>query len=141
MQGLTWREDTTNQDVRYRRNYIRHKILPRLSDEQRKELLGHITRTKMINKELDAYLVNYLHQQPGLLELKRDWLIMLPHDVAMSVMHFWLKQSGLGSLTKRQIERAVIYAKSAKPGTKHSLDKMFYLQLSSNCLALKRFDR
>lgn len=37
-QGLRWREDSTNQDESYRRNYIRQQIIPKLTPMQRQQL-------------------------------------------------------------------------------------------------------
>ena len=32
-QGLEWREDATNKDCGYRRNYIRHRLLPAIQEQ------------------------------------------------------------------------------------------------------------
>ena len=37
-QGLAWREDRTNKDYSYRRNFIRHKLLPQMQKESESPL-------------------------------------------------------------------------------------------------------
>ncbi len=41
-QGLEWREDSTNEDTDYLRNYVRHQLLPRFEDANRNQLLDII---------------------------------------------------------------------------------------------------
>ena len=53
---LVWREDPTNQDTRYLRNYIRHNVISRLSVCQRKDLLNLIDRQETVNERLDWVL-------------------------------------------------------------------------------------
>jgi tRNA(Ile)-lysidine synthase len=41
--NLSWREDTTNADLRFRRNTIRHKLLPALQEESHLSLVGSLS--------------------------------------------------------------------------------------------------
>jgi len=67
--GLVWREDSTNLDQKYLRNYVRHQIAARLSEEQRKNLLSIIVRhsalNSEINRELDGWLSEHVELLPG----------------------------------------------------------------------------
>jgi tRNA(Ile)-lysidine synthase len=140
-QGLAWREDVTNSDLRYRRNYIRHKILPRLSDEQKQELLQHIRTIQQVHDELETQLVNHLHLHPGKSELNRHWFIMLPHDVAREVLATWLRRHGVKDLDRRTLERLVVAAKTFAPGKQADVDKMYALHTEKAVLALRLRDR
>lgn len=115
--GLEWQEDETNQDVRYLRNYVRLKLLPRFTIEQRKKLLALMTEMHATNHELDTQLINYLHIQPGREVLSRKSFIHLPHAVAREVMASWLRHQGVRGFDSRALERLVVAAKTAKPGT------------------------
>lgn len=115
--GLEWREDSTNQDVTYLRNYVRHKIVPRFTIEQRKKLTTLISDIASTNQQLDTQLVNYLHTQPTRGVLSRKTFITLPHNVAREVMASWLRHQGIRSFDSKALERLVVAAKTAKPGT------------------------
>jgi len=52
---LAWREDKTNRDISYSRNYIRHQILPLLA-RLNPEYLANIGRSSKIQREIDDYL-------------------------------------------------------------------------------------
>jgi tRNA(Ile)-lysidine synthase len=140
-QGLTWREDSTNSDVRYARNYVRHQVVPRLSASDRQELLGHINRLGPMQQELDHVLTDYLHMHPGLSELDRHWFIMLPHAVAREVMLVWLQRHQVSDITSKTLERLVRAAKTYTPGRQADVDKNTVLYIDKNILALRRRDR
>lgn len=115
-QGLQWREDQTNTDIRYLRNYIRHKVLPQMSAEQRSALADIVKTMHQVNRELDEQLLHYLHIQPGLKELDRKMFIRLPHAVAREVMAAWLRRHGIKDFDQKTIERVVANAKTLSPG-------------------------
>ena len=140
-QGLVWREDSTNEDLRYRRNYIRHKILPNLTHEKKEELLSHIRTIHRLHDELEEQLINHLHLHPGIDELDRHWFIMLPHSVAREVLTVWLRRHGVKDLTSRTLERLIVAAKTYAPGKQADVDKKYFLVVEKQLLALVRRER
>ena len=116
-QGLKWREDSTNADEKYLRNYIRLKILPRFDDDARDQLLGIIEQTRRINYKLDVALINLMHSQPGLRQLDRSWFISLPHAVAKEFLASWLRARGIGNFDTKTLERVVVAAKVRQVGS------------------------
>lgn len=140
-QGLVWREDSTNADMRYARNYVRQYIMPKLSATQRQELLDHITRLGPVRQELEQLLTDYLHMHPGQSELNRHWFIMLPHAVAREVMLVWLQRHQVADITSKTLERLVQAAKTYAPGRVADVDKSHVLYMTSTSLALKPRDR
>lgn len=59
--GIVWRQDSTNQEDDYRRNRIRHHILPRAEREIASGAVGHMNRTA----EMLAETEDYLERQTG----------------------------------------------------------------------------
>jgi tRNA(Ile)-lysidine synthase len=53
--NLTWHEDKTNEDTKYNRNFIRHKIFPLLS-QINPSFLDAINRTSYLQREIDDQL-------------------------------------------------------------------------------------
>jgi tRNA(Ile)-lysidine synthetase-like protein len=141
-QGLVWREDSTNTDMRYRRNYIRYQILPRLAAANKKEeLLQHIRTLQDGHDELETLLGNYLHQQPATHALDRHWFIMLPHNVAREVMAAWLRARGITDLTSNMLERLIVAAKTFAPAKQADIDGAHVLYIDRYVLALGSRDR
>jgi len=112
---LTWREDSTNQDVRYRRNYIRQVIMPRLTPEQRAQLVAQIATAADLNGEIQQLVATMLAQQNSPDVLDRRWFIQLPHRVATEVMAEWLRAHRL-SFDRPTVERLVVFVKTSHPG-------------------------
>jgi len=55
-QNLTWREDATNTDIKIKRNFIRHKILPQLEEHLNPRIKEALARTTSILREDNAYM-------------------------------------------------------------------------------------
>jgi tRNA(Ile)-lysidine synthase len=139
--GLIWREDVTNQDTRYMRNYIRHNILPRLDEGSRARLLELIHDLHRINRDIDHQLINHLHLQPAIDRLDRQWFIMLPHAVATEVMAAWLRRHGIRDFDRPTIDRLVQAAKTYVPGRRTDIGRGYRLKISRTYLALGTSDR
>lgn len=116
--NIQWREDSTNSDERYLRNYLRHRVVPKMTPEQHAALLGYIAKAQQLNHEIDAALHQYI--QSG--ELDRRWFIMLPHAVSAEVMAAWLRYNS-AAFDRRGIDRLVVFGKTAMSGKQADVDK------------------
>ena len=139
-QGLTWREDSTNQNVGYLRNYVRHRLLPRLDEASRERLWEIVSGMRETNQEIDGLLGEQLRTQPGG-RLDRGWFISLPHDVALETMAAWLRENGLGDFDRKALERLVVAAKTAGPGRVFDVLRGVSIAVGQNDLALKAPER
>jgi tRNA(Ile)-lysidine synthetase-like protein len=139
--GLVWREDSTNADETYTRNYIRRRIVPRLNGEHRKAFLAIAERAGEHNEALQRELAGYLHLQPSTHTLDRRNFIMLPHAVAREVLAEWLRLRGDVELSRQLLERLVVAAKTGKSGTKVDVDARHWLEIGRDILALRRRER
>jgi tRNA(Ile)-lysidine synthetase-like protein len=138
---LSWREDNTNADDRYLRNYIRHQILPRFSEHERSDFIAIITGLRAINQQIDQMLDNQLHIQSVDGMIDRQWFIQLPHIVARETMATWLRSHGERNFDKKTLERLVIAGKAARTSSVHSISKYTQLRVERNFLALIAFER
>jgi tRNA(Ile)-lysidine synthase len=123
---LQWAEDDSNQNLKYRRNYIRHVLLPKLkaaSPTQYERLKMLIRRQHEINNAIDMRLTTILHTQPSPTKLRRHDVVMLPHKVAGELIMEWLRHRDIRSVTRKQVERLLIAIKTAQPNTDFEIDK------------------
>lgn len=137
--GLKWREDSTNQDTRYLRNYVRRQIMPRLRTAGRQKLLGLLEEQRGLNVQLDELLAELLEGQAETLE--RAEFVRLPHKAALEVMAAWLRAAGIANFDRLTLERAVVGAKTARPGQRIALKNDIFLEVQKTKLALTTLER
>lgn len=140
-EGLRWREDSTNTDDRYLRNYIRKNILPRFAEPDREALRAISHRAHELNRQVAVQAANYLHVQPAQNILDRHSFIMLPHTVAREIMAEWLLTNTGAELSRRMLERLVVAAKTGRAGSKVDVDAGYWLEIYKDKLALKPRER
>jgi tRNA(Ile)-lysidine synthetase-like protein len=140
-QGLQWREDSTNQDTNYLRNYVRHQLLPRFDDDSRNQLLKIINTTRITNQELDKLLMCEVQLQSDTNGLDKAWFVQLPHAVARETMAAWLRGQGLRDFDSKTLERLVVAAKTAESGKAFDVLHGTVLAVGTQHLALTGAER
>lgn len=140
-QGLKWREDSTNQDEAYLRNYVRRRLLSRFDDASRAKLWQLINDLAKTNRELDTSLAKQLETQPIAGTLDRQWFNRLPHAVAREVMASWLRAHDMRSFDSKTLERLVVAAKVAAAGKKFPVQAGLSLGVHTGHLALTKPER
>jgi tRNA(Ile)-lysidine synthetase-like protein len=140
-QGVQWREDSTNADDKYERNYVRLRLLPRYAEADRQEFLRLIRDTALLNAAIETQAANYLHLQPAPEVLDRHSFIMLPHSVAKEIMAKWLRVHTNAELSLSMLERLVRSAKIGRSSTRVDIDKDYWLEIGRRHLALKLRER
>jgi len=135
---LDWREDVTNQDTTYLRNYVRQQILPKFTTPQKEQLLHHINQLAVLNADIEKLSTDLLANQP---DLDRNLFISLDHSVAKDIMVSWLKSQGVNEVSRKEIELLVRAAKTYAPGKQIDIDKSNILKVNTNKLALVHIER
>lgn len=133
--GLKWREDPTNVNPAYLRNYVRQRLLPRFGPADKTKLVDLITRLAATNEELDAALAEALGSHAGA-DLDRQWFGQLPHAVAKEVLAAWLRAHGIADFDRRTLERLVVAAKVGAAGKTFPIKAGFHLRITADRLAL-----
>jgi tRNA(Ile)-lysidine synthase len=139
--NLTWREDSTNSEDIYLRNYLRHNILQKISETERKELLTHITKMRDINHEIDALLLAQINTQDSPQAINRYYFTQLPHVIAKELLAAWLRQNDIREFDRKGLERMVVAAKTYAIGRTIDVNKKCYIVVNGNDLALRQRDR
>lgn len=139
--NLQWREDSTNADESYLRNYVRLRLVPRFTPEGRQALLAIGKRVGEHNLAIERELATYLHLQPAQHELNRHEFILLPHAVAREVMAEWLLKRAHVELSRKLLERLIVAAKTGRSGSRTDVDGRYWLEIRRDTLALQARER
>ncbi len=140
-QGLQWREDSTNQNTDYLRNYVRHELLPHFDYASRSQLLAIIDTSRTTNSALDNLLIDELELKSDKQGLDRTWFVQLPHSVARETMAAWLRGEGLRDFDSKTLERLVVAAKTADSGKTFDVLHGTTLAIGAQHLALTGVER
>jgi tRNA(Ile)-lysidine synthase len=118
-EGLQWVEDSSNAELGYDRNYLRHEILPRLLSRWPSapatiaRAAAHAAQAAALTDQLaatDLSAVRVATDQLSVTALKR-----LGDTRARNVIRFWIKELGLPLPTAAHLERVMADVLEAKP--------------------------
>ncbi len=87
-------EDASNQDTAFRRNKIRHELLPLLQQEYNPEIVKILSQTAQVLQEEEAYIEAQLPAVPKG-DLSVSWLLSYPENLQKRILKEWLAQNGL----------------------------------------------
>ena len=136
--GLEWREDKTNSDTKYKRNYIRHNLLAKFNEQDNKQFSDTLGKLADINKSLDEELAKFVDDNTDTENrLNRHAFNMLNHKIAVEVMATWLRGNGIRDYDFKRLDILTISAKTLRPGQKVDVNAAYILNISKSDLALK----
>ena len=133
---LVWREDSTNQDLSYKRNLIRSNLAKNPDKLATDKLLKQISHLRSTNKQLDKELDELATKLTKDNKLVRGDFINLPHKLAVEVMAHYLRRNGISSYDTKLLNNLVNAAKTYKKGSLSSINKTAYLMIESQFLAI-----
>lgn len=116
---LVWREDSTNGDIRYTRNYIRHAIVPKLDVQSRKRLSELAAKQRQLRAQIEHEVAGVLKAIKDDTGLSRHELIMLPDSIALEV----LRAATLGHHEPLHMRRLLHFVKTGRQGAVLHLGK------------------
>lgn len=128
--NLIWREDPTNDDQKYLRNYIRHNLMPRLSASKRAQIIKHIDQIAANQKTSDDLTATISRTMEENGKIKRAELSQLDARLAASLLH--AKYRGLGDVNRQTIDRLNVAIRTAKPGSRTNIIKDYDLVLDGD---------
>ena len=140
-QQLVWREDSTNSDDRYLRNYIRHQVVPKFSTAERSQFVLHITKLRELNELLDASLQEMVKILAINNEIDRRTLQELPSNFAKELLTSWWRSQGFNNYETKTIIRAYQALCRGQSGAITPLKKPFSMTIGRTKLALHNHER
>lgn len=135
--NLTWREDSTNAQLKYSRNKIRHKLATTKDKSAVTRLQTQISNMKVTNQLLDQEIDGLLTSMTKDKGLDRLKFINLPHKLALELMAHWLRQNDISSYDSKLLNKLVVAAKTYRNDSKFSINKTAYLLVKTKFLEIK----
>jgi tRNA(Ile)-lysidine synthase len=133
--ALSWREDSTNTDERYLRNYVRQTFIPALtkrSTEWESSFLRLIRNQqelrRTIEDELKVKLTLCVAVNSTTPTLHRYYWIMLPQEEAYELFQTVCRQYLAHSVVRALALQALLFIKTARPGKLMPLGSQWQLR-------------
>ncbi len=142
---LKWRDDPSNLDVRYLRNYVRHQIIPRLDRADsawRERFLAAIRRSRRLNASIDKELRNLLQvMMPAPGRFKRADFLRLSLPLAREFVQAVFRSVKPNvSIDRKRLERAVMFVKTAGNGKVFTFAKDLTLRVDKGQIIVESGD-
>lgn len=116
--GLRWIEDESNRDVRFSRNFLRHDVLPAISQRfpaVGKRLARAAARFAEAASLLDDLAKLDLGDHPAVFPLSLELLKQLPEPRARNILRFLLAQHRIGIPSEQRLTEALRQFVTAAP--------------------------
>jgi tRNA(Ile)-lysidine synthase len=122
-ENLNWNEDSTNQDEKYLRNYVRLNIMPKI-EPAREKLLEINKNVENIYNEIDFRIVGMLPKQNMMIRSK---FVSYEYSVQKEFIRAWLVRCGVKDIDSQLINRLVIATKTLPIGKKIDVNGNLWL--------------
>jgi tRNA(Ile)-lysidine synthase TilS/MesJ len=126
---LRWREDVTNQEEIYLRNYLRNKVLAGLTPEEKKNLISNIDKIAKTSSILENKIARISHNIYRNEIVIRDKFSALPVSLGNELIAYWLREFRITDFDKHTINRVNIALRTSKAGTIHPVKKGLNLEI------------
>jgi tRNA(Ile)-lysidine synthetase-like protein len=131
---LIWREDSTNQQTDYLRNYIRQKVIPKMTSKERQGLLSNIDNLVEIDKQTDKLFATLSLSLIKNDKISRAGFIMLPLEVAAEMLISTLAGRGIKNYDRKLVDRLLMVIKTARPGSLHDINGSWQLKVEKEAV-------
>lgn len=135
LNGLEWREDSTNHDQKYLRNKVRAQLKKTLNQESRSQLLKLLAVIETDNRQIDEVVNEILTDSEH--SLARKFIGLQPPEIAAEVIAGWLRKNK-ATFNKDTILRLIKAHETLRNGSKIDIDAASFCQLSKDQITLIR---
>lgn len=134
---LEWREDSTNKDQNYLRNYVRLTLLPRLY-QQNPQAHNQLVAINQTTTRLKKEIATELQKLSPMVE-SRYFLIMAPPLVAQELLYSRLTQlDPTWHPTKLQLVRVLHFIKTADTSKQYEVSKRLLVVVDRRRIQFKK---
>lgn len=126
---IPWREDSTNEDTKYLRNYVRKNVVTKLNDSQKELIISNIDKAAKLQIKKNVSIAKLSGMVKKDTEIDRQSFSLLPREVGSELVAAWMRDFGYRDFDKKTVERVNIIIRTALPNTKHDIGKNIEIEV------------
>jgi tRNA(Ile)-lysidine synthase len=126
--NIEWKEDPTNKEEKYLRNYLRLNILPKMSLRMRRKLLEIADESKTRNNEIKDIINDIALQKDS---LNRKIINSLDHNSSKEVLASFLRHNKI-VFDAKILELGVNFIKTAESGKKFTISNGRHFEIEGD---------
>ncbi len=135
LHGLEWVEDSTNLEMKYRRNQVRALLHKKLTIEKRDKIVSLLHKIEGYNAQIDTQLNELLMNYDK--SLPKRIIAQAEAPVAAEITAEWLRRNQ-AIFDKKTIDRIYGGAQKLRNGSKVDIDKHYYCLIAKDEIVLTR---
>jgi tRNA(Ile)-lysidine synthase len=133
---LPWREDVSNNNTNYLRNYVRKEVTPKLTDVEKQQIVDVIKELLTKSRQTDQLIEQISRRVMKGSVINRQAYTALPTQVGYSLLHKLLKNCEIIDVDRRLIVRLDMTIRTGQPGTSHVIRGKSKIKLSKTTAEL-----
>lgn len=146
---LPWREDSTNADIRYRRNAVRHELLPAARevrpdfDAELEAVVAELDRlNERIDRKFEQLFARYGRQTASSLRMQRQPLMDLSQHTLEEFLIWLVRRVQPGAeLATRPVQQLAAWVRTGLSGNERPAGAGLKFHLTYDAVVLDRGDR
>jgi tRNA(Ile)-lysidine synthase len=112
---LLWREDSSNENLNYRRNWIRHELLPLLEKKVNSSVREALWRSALVLGDRGEWIAAWIKPWCEVEKLALSELRQWPVGMRREVVYGWLKERGVQDVSFDDVEAVLGLVVRDKP--------------------------
>ncbi len=130
--SVVWREDSTNKDLSYRRNWLRQRVMQDMDLAMRLSLLKIISTVSILTEQINNEIGEFTSNK----EISRYDIAQLSYAERLEVLAGWLRTHTALEFDRRTLELLAIETVTLEKGKKRSLAKGVWINSNTKVLTL-----
>jgi tRNA(Ile)-lysidine synthase TilS/MesJ len=134
--SLSWREDATNENTDYLRNYLRHNIVANMNQEQREAFAQHIELARGLNTQIDDLVAKTLERlklegDTMQQQFRRHDFVMLDEKIVFELLAAIIRQLGGDVQSAKGLRRLWLFIKTAHQNKQYQFGDGLIVQIQA----------
>lgn len=130
--SIIWREDPTNREQAYLRNYLRRNITPKLSNKSRTSLIKKIDKVAKLEQSKSELIATISRSIIKRGKIDRVLFSLTSQEIGAQLLMYWLSEENFKQFDKKLVNQLNTTIRTAKAGTTHDVSKRLVLKLDEH---------